>query len=190
MQYPQNKKMCEVFQKDVDLIRNIWYNLVKETKFIAKALCFCVNIERTICMEGRPMGDEQNTTEVEVEVAVATEAVLDSEAVSQEADSVVATEVAESSKEVFPEECGAAPRDEEDDEAYYYPKIYSDNIFGKCHKAIDKGWEWVKKKLHLPTLTRKQKAAIWDKITTGILIFLMCTPFLILLYILLWFILK
>ena len=32
-------------------------------------------------------------------------------------------------------------------------------------------------------------AAIWDKFTTGLLIFLMASPFLILLYIFLWFIL-
>ena len=30
-------------------------------------------------------------------------------------------------------------------------------------------------------------AAIWDKITTGLLIFLMASPFLVLLYIFLWF---
>ena len=30
-------------------------------------------------------------------------------------------------------------------------------------------------------------AAIWDKVTTGLLIFLMCSPFLILLYIFIWF---
>ena len=33
-------------------------------------------------------------------------------------------------------------------------------------------------------------AAIWDKFTTGLLIFLMCSPFLILLYIFLWFVLR
>ena len=31
---------------------------------------------------------------------------------------------------------------------------------------------------------------VWDKITTGILIFLICSPALILLYIFLWFIFK
>ena len=31
---------------------------------------------------------------------------------------------------------------------------------------------------------------VWDKVTTGILILLMCSPFAILLYIFLWFILK
>lgn len=30
----------------------------------------------------------------------------------------------------------------------------------------------------------------WDKVTTGILIFLICSPFLILLYIFLWFVFR
>ena len=37
---------------------------------------------------------------------------------------------------------------------------------------------------------RKKLAEVWDKITTGLLILLMASPFLILLYIFLWFILK
>ncbi len=37
---------------------------------------------------------------------------------------------------------------------------------------------------------KKKRAAIWDKVTTGLLIFLMSSPILILAYILLWFILK
>ena len=40
---------------------------------------------------------------------------------------------------------------------------------------------------------RKKKAklaAIWDKFTTGLLIFLMGSPILILLYIFLWFVLR
>ena len=37
---------------------------------------------------------------------------------------------------------------------------------------------------------RKKRAAIWDKITTGILIFLMASPVLILGYIFLWFLLR
>ncbi len=146
-------------------------------------------------MEDRPMGDTTNTTEVEVEVAETAEVTPDSEVVSEEVADIVVEESSEvdslSEQDASAEEAKAAhaPTDE-DEEAYYYPKVYAENIFGKCHKALDKGWEWVKKKLHLPTLTRKQKAAVWDKITTGILIFLFCTPFLILLYILLWFVLK
>lgn len=35
---------------------------------------------------------------------------------------------------------------------------------------------------------KKKRAEVWDKITTGLLIFLMATPFLIILYILLSFI--
>ena len=34
---------------------------------------------------------------------------------------------------------------------------------------------------------KKKWLAVWDKFTTGILIFLMATPILILLYIFLWF---
>ena len=37
---------------------------------------------------------------------------------------------------------------------------------------------------------KKKRAAIWDKITTGILIFLMSSPVLILGYIFLWFLLR
>ena len=36
-------------------------------------------------------------------------------------------------------------------------------------------------------LKKAKRARIWDKITTGILIFLMCSPVLILGYIFLWF---
>ena len=38
--------------------------------------------------------------------------------------------------------------------------------------------------------TSKKWKAIWDKITTGILIFLLATPFLILAYIIIWFLSK
>ena len=137
------------------------------------------------------MGDTRDNAEVEVEVAEAAEVTLEGEVTSEEAvdttaeDSSVAQETG-----VEEAKAEATPEDDDDDEVYNYPKEYANNIFGKCHKALDKGWEWVKEKLHLPTLTRKQKAAIWDKITTGILIFLFCTPFLILIYILLWFVLK
>ena len=37
---------------------------------------------------------------------------------------------------------------------------------------------------------KKKVAAVWDKITTGILIFLMASPFLILGYIFYWFMTK
>ena len=37
---------------------------------------------------------------------------------------------------------------------------------------------------------KKKSAAIWDKVTTGILIFLMASPFLILGYIFYWFMTK
>ena len=40
------------------------------------------------------------------------------------------------------------------------------------------------------TDAQRKRAMIFDKITTGILAFLICSPLLILLYILLWFILK
>lgn len=138
------------------------------------------------------MGDTTNSTEVEVEVAETAEQTPASEVVSEETE--VST-VEESSGEADSQNKQGDPTDapveeDDDDEAYYYPKVYAENIFGKMHKALDKGWEWVKEKLHLPTLTRKQKAAIWDKITTGILIFLFCTPLLILIYILLWFVFK
>ena len=37
---------------------------------------------------------------------------------------------------------------------------------------------------------KKKIKEIWDKITTGILIFLMCTPILVLAYIFIWFLTK
>lgn len=40
------------------------------------------------------------------------------------------------------------------------------------------------------TEAQRRRAEIFDKITTGILAFLLASPFLILLYILLWFLLK
>lgn len=39
-------------------------------------------------------------------------------------------------------------------------------------------------------LTKAQKANLIDKSTTGLLIFLFSTPFLILLYIIIWFLIK
>ncbi len=39
-------------------------------------------------------------------------------------------------------------------------------------------------------LTPKQRAAYWDKVTTGILVLVFCLPVAILAYILLWFVLK
>lgn len=140
------------------------------------------------------MGDTTNTTEVEVEVAETADVTPASEVVSEETvdgtTEVSSEEDSPIEQDASAEESEATRTEDDDDEAYYYPKVYAENIFGKCHKALDDGWAWVKKKLHLPDLTRKQKAAIWDKITTGILIFLFCTPALILLYILLWFVLK
>jgi hypothetical protein len=137
------------------------------------------------------MGDTRDNAEVEVEVAEAAEVTLEGEVTSEEAVDTTAEDSSVAQETVVEEaKAEATPEDDDDDEVYNYPKEYANNIFGKCHKALDKGWEWVKEKLHLPTLTRKQKAAIWDKITTGILIFLFCTPILILIYILLWFVLK
>lgn len=40
------------------------------------------------------------------------------------------------------------------------------------------------------SLTPKQREAYWDKVTTGILVLLFCSPVAILVYILLWFVLK
>lgn len=37
---------------------------------------------------------------------------------------------------------------------------------------------------------KKKWQAIWDKVTTGILIFLMASPFMILTYIFIWFMVK
>lgn len=39
-------------------------------------------------------------------------------------------------------------------------------------------------------LSPKQRAAYWDKVTTGILVLVFCLPVAILAYILLWFVLK
>ena len=119
---------------------------------------------------------EENMTAQEVEVAVE-EAAQDTGAVEAKEEIVEVSSVADASNN-------------ENQEPDQQPKVYADNFWGKCQKGIDKAWAWVKKTLHLPTLTKKQKAKIWDKFTTGLLIFLFCTPFLVLLYILLWFVLK
>ena len=37
---------------------------------------------------------------------------------------------------------------------------------------------------------KKRMQEIWDKVTTGLLIFLMCTPVLVLAYIFIWFLTK
>ena len=130
------------------------------------------------------MGDENMSVEAEVEVAQAAEELSAEENASMDAD------VLETKEEIVEDAPVVDASDDEDDEVELFPKVYADNFFGKCHKGIDKAWEWIKEKLHLPTLTKKQKAEIWDKFTTGLLIFLFCTPFLVLLYILLWFLLK
>lgn len=44
--------------------------------------------------------------------------------------------------------------------------------------------------LELKEKRKKTLANIWDRFTTGLLIFLMASPFLILLYIFLWFVLR
>lgn len=63
------------------------------------------------------------------------------------------------------------------------------NTFAKCCGFFKDAWgkfvAWFKEK----TKNVKWKE-VWDKVTTGILIFLMCSPLLILGYIFLWFILK
>ena len=51
----------------------------------------------------------------------------------------------------------------------------------KCLKLV----AWVKEKL-----SKVNWKVVWDKTTTGILIFLMASPILILAYIFLWFIFK
>lgn len=130
------------------------------------------------------MGDESMITEAEVEVAQTAEDLAVAE------DASLDTDVLEA-KEGIVEDTPAIDASNDDEQAAEsFPKVYADNFLGKCQKGIDKAWDWVKKKLHLPTLTKKQKAMVWDKFTTGLLIFLFCTPFLVLLYILLWFLLK
>ena len=42
----------------------------------------------------------------------------------------------------------------------------------------------------IKSMTKKECEIVWDKFTTGLLIFLFCTPFLILTYILLWFVFR
>lgn len=65
----------------------------------------------------------------------------------------------------------------------------STNVFKKCINTVkglsNKGVTWFKEK----TKDVKWKE-VWDKVTTGILILLMCSPILILGYIFLWFVLK
>ena len=128
------------------------------------------------------MGNENMTAEEQVEVVGAEDLAVE-EASQNEV-------VLEAKEEIVDEASVVSMSNDEEQEVDVYPKVYSENIFGKCHKKIDQAWEWVKKKLHIPTLTKKQKAQLWDKITTGLLIFLFCTPFLVLLYILMWFLLK
>ena len=54
--------------------------------------------------------------------------------------------------------------------------------------AVEKTPEQLAREAEEEEKARKAKiAAIWDKVTTGLLIFLMSSPFLILLYIFIWF---
>ena len=80
--------------------------------------------------------------------------------------------------------------EEEDEVPVYVEPVFAEGFWGNCHRVLHKGWRWVKKTLHIPDLTKKQKAMVWDKITTGLLILLFCTPVLVLIYILLWFVTK
>lgn len=59
-------------------------------------------------------------------------------------------------------------------------------------KEADEKISYTDKDGGMSGLTDKQRRRkeIFDKITTGILIFLLCSPFLIILYILLWFFLR
>ena len=76
--------------------------------------------------------------------------------------------------------------EEEQPEEYTEP-LFDEGFLGTCERALYKAWRWVKKVLHIPDMSKKQKAIVWDKITTGILIALFATPFAVLLYILIWF---
>lgn len=87
------------------------------------------------------------------------------------------------------EEIVVASHREDEAEVYSEP-VFDEGFLGTCERALYKAWKWIKKVLHLPDLTKKQKAAIWDKITTGILIALFATPFAVLIYILMWFIMR
>ena len=84
----------------------------------------------------------------------------------------------------------ALAHEDEDEVPVYVEPVFAEGFWGNCHRTLHKGWRWVKKKLHIPDLTKKQKAMVWDKITTGLLILLFCTPVLVLVYILLWFVTK
>ena len=91
-----------------------------------------------------------------------------------------------------PETVVETPASHEEDEEVpvYVEPVFAEGFLGNCHRVLHKGWRWVKKTLHIPDLTKKQKAMVWDKITTGLLILLFCTPVLVLIYILLWFVTK
>ncbi len=60
-------------------------------------------------------------------------------------------------------------------------KKFGGKVAAKCKELVVKIKDWAK------TVNWK---VVYDKVTTGLLIFLLTTPFLILLYIILWFVLK
>ena len=61
--------------------------------------------------------------------------------------------------------------------------------FNKCIDWIKatykKCYDWTKEKI-----SKVNWKVVWDKFTTGLLIFMFCTPVLVLAYILLWFVFR
>ncbi|MBQ3016358.1 MAG: hypothetical protein IJD79_06225 [Clostridia bacterium] len=56
--------------------------------------------------------------------------------------------------------------------------------------AVSEGMEYTEAELSGLTDKQKKRREIFDKITTGLLIALLCTPVAIIIYIFLWFILR
>ena len=90
---------------------------------------------------------EQNEMNLTTEQLPETETPTVEEVVDESAETVVAAPVS---------------HEEEEEVPVYVEPVFAEGFWGNCHRVLHKGWRWVKKKLHIPDLTKKQKAMVWD----------------------------
>lgn len=146
--------------------------------------------------ENKEMIESEEMTEAVETVAPVVDEVIEQtvvEAVESDetpVEETVEAPVADDTAEVADEAQEPVAASEREDDDVYTEPVFHEGFLGTCERGLYKAWKWVKKVLHIPDLTKKQKAALWDKITTGILIALFATPFCVLIYILLWFIFR
>ena len=146
------------------------------TAEVVETMALAVEIEETEVIEA---------TETPEETAEETETAEENETAGE----IEATEETETTEQAATEALSATVAREDEEEVDEEP-LFDEGFLGTCERALYKSWKWIKKLLHIPDMSKKQRAIVWDKITTGILIALFATPFAVLLYILLWFILR